>query len=136
MEKELVSSLYMSYKKVQILFASIAEQMGLDPAPLLALKRLWDQDGLTITELSDKLFLKASTITSLIDRMERDGLVHRERNQDDRRVVRVYLTNKAKELKEQYPGLDRLINEKIAGKMSDKEIENLVTLLKKLETLL
>ncbi|ABO51805.1 transcriptional regulator, MarR family [Desulforamulus reducens MI-1] len=136
MENKLALSLYMAYKKIQIEFSGLADKMGLDAAPLSALLKLWRNDGLTITELGEKMFLKASTITSLIDRMERDGLVCRERNQEDRRVVRIFLTDKAKGLKGQYPSLDESIKAKISGKMSEDEVEDLIALLNKLESLL
>ncbi|SHF43888.1 MarR family winged helix-turn-helix transcriptional regulator [Desulforamulus putei] len=134
MESKLAFSLYMAFKKMQIQFGNLAEQMGLDPAPLSALLKLWRQDGLTVTELGDKLFLKASTITSLVDRMERDGLVRRERNQEDRRVVRIFLTEKAKNLKEQFPGFEEYIQDKIKGHFTEEELETLIKLLSKLES--
>ncbi|GAB6159110.1 hypothetical protein JCM39194_23100 [Desulfotomaculum varum] len=136
MESKLALSLYLAYKKLQIHFTNLAEQMGLDPAPLSALLKLWCQDGLTITELGDKLFLKASTITSLIDRMERDGLVYRERNREDRRVVRIYLTEKAKQIKNKFPGFEEHIQEVIKGKFTPEEQETLIKLLRKLESTL
>lgn len=136
MDTRLAFSLYMAFKKMQIQFGTLAEQMGLDPAPLSALLKLWRQDGLTITELGDKLFLKASTITSLVDRMERDGLVRRERNQEDRRVVRVYLTEKAKNLKGQFPSFEDHIQSQIKDHFSQEETDELIRLLNKLENLL
>jgi DNA-binding MarR family transcriptional regulator len=134
MDNKLALSLYMTFKKMQINFSNFAEQMGLDAAPLSALIKLWRQDGLTITELGDKLFLKASTITSLVDRMERDGLVRRERNQDDRRVVKIFLTKKATDLEAQMPSFEEYIYKKIKDKITDEETELLIKLLNKLES--
>lgn len=136
MENKLAFSLYMAFKKMQIQFSDLAEQMGLDPAPLSALLKLWRQDGLTITELGDKLFLKASTITSLIDRMERDGLVRRERNLEDRRVVRIFLTEKARNLEGQFPSFEEYIQDKVKDRFTAEEIETLIRLLNKMEAAL
>lgn len=127
-------SIYMAYRKMQIHFGGIAEEMGIDSAPLSALTKLWREDGLTITELGEKLFLKASTITSLIDRMERDGLVRRKRNQEDRRVVKIYLTPKAKELQKEFPNFEESLIEKIQDKLSQEEISTLIELLGKFES--
>lgn len=136
MDNALATSLYMTFKKVHNHFTSLAEQMGLDAAPLSALLKLWRQDGLTITELGDKLFLKASTITSLVDRMERDGLVRRERNQEDRRVVRIFLTEKAKNLESKFPNFEQYIAEKTKDKLTTEEHQLLIALLNKVESAL
>ena len=136
MDNVLATSLYMAFKKIRMHFTALAEQMGLDTAPLSALIKLWQYDGLTITELGEKLFLKASTITSLVDRMERDGLVRRERNHEDRRVVRIYLTEKARELQGKFPNFEQYIAEKTKGKLSKEETELLITLLNKMESAL
>lgn len=133
MDCKLSTSLYMAFKKMQIHFGIQAEQMGLDTAPLSALAKLWRQDGLTITELGDRMFLKASTITSLVDRMERDGLVRRERNEADRRVVKIYLTEKAMDLKKQYPSFADYLDDQIKSTFTPEEKETLIKLLNKLE---
>lgn len=54
-----------------------------------ALLHLIYHGSLTIGELGEKMYLACSTATDLIDRMERNGLVARERDKNDRRVVRL-----------------------------------------------
>ena len=133
MSQGLVSSLFMACKKMQMDFQCQAAQIGLDAAPYAALQKLWRQDGVTITELGEKLFLKASTITSLIDRMERDGLVQRQRDEEDRRVVKIYLTTRARNLKGKFPRFEEHCIEKIKPHFTQEEIQTLIQLLKKLE---
>lgn len=53
-------------------------------------------DGLTMQELSNKMNLKASTMTRIIDKLERDGYIKRERYEQDRRVVIALLTDKGR----------------------------------------
>lgn len=136
MDYTLATSLNIAYKKMYNHFNSLAEEMGLDAAPLSALLKLRRQDGLTITELGDKLFLKASTITSLVDRMERDGLVRRERNKDDRRVVRIFLTEKARNLESKFPNFEQYIREKTKDKLTQEEYQLLIVLLNKMSSAL
>ncbi len=67
------------------------------PAYIGALMPLWQEDGLKLVELSRRSGLETSTMTGLIDRMERDGLVERCDDANDRRVQLVYLTEKGRQ---------------------------------------
>lgn len=68
------------------------------PAYLWALLSLWRSDGLRVVELAREAALETSTMTGLLDRMERDGLVMRTPDADDRRTLRIYLTHEGKRL--------------------------------------
>jgi len=62
------------------------------PAYLSVLLSLWNEDGLKANELGKRAGLEPSTMTGLLDRMERDGLVKREPDPNDRRAHRIHLT--------------------------------------------
>jgi DNA-binding MarR family transcriptional regulator len=62
------------------------------PAYLGVLMSLWRKDGLKVVELGRKAGLEPSTMTGLIDRMERDGLVARSADPKDRRAQQIRLT--------------------------------------------
>lgn len=64
----------------------------------LALQWLIDEGGLTIGELSQKNGLAFSTTTDLVDRMEKNELVKRIRDTNDRRVVRIEVLDKGKKI--------------------------------------
>jgi DNA-binding MarR family transcriptional regulator len=59
---------------------------------LLAVRGSSDPDGSTIGEVADALFLRHHTATELVDRAETAGLIRRERDRDDHRVVRLRIT--------------------------------------------
>ncbi len=59
---------------------------------------LWVGDGITIGELGQRVALDGSTITGILDRMEKNGYVERRPNAEDRRSALVYLTQKAREV--------------------------------------
>ena len=61
---------------------------------------LWETDGITVKALGDKLFLDSGTITPLVKRLEARGLVRRERDKQDERQVRIYLTEEGRALRE------------------------------------
>lgn len=63
---------------------------------------LWQQDGISLRELADKTGLAATTLTSMVDRMEKAGLVCRVPDKNDRRKTLLALTEKAKSLEKDY----------------------------------
>ncbi|GEN55960.1 putative HTH-type transcriptional regulator YsmB [Halolactibacillus alkaliphilus] len=64
----------------------------------IALQWLLEDGDLTIGELSNKINLAFSTTTDLVDRMEKNVLVERKRDTKDRRVVRIHLLDKGREI--------------------------------------
>jgi MarR family transcriptional regulator, organic hydroperoxide resistance regulator len=72
-------------------FASAGLQ-GVRPAYLGVLMNLWREDGLSAVELARGAGLEPSTMTGLLDRMERDQLLVRRADPEDRRAQRIYLT--------------------------------------------
>ncbi|MGY0693149.1 MarR family winged helix-turn-helix transcriptional regulator [Virgibacillus sp. FSP13] len=67
----------------------------------IALQWLIDEGDLTIGELSKKNGLAFSTTTDLVDRMEKNKLVERKRDTNDRRVVRIHVLKKGKTIIEE-----------------------------------
>jgi DNA-binding MarR family transcriptional regulator len=86
--------------------SSIVKQKGreilanfpITPPQFVALQWLNEDGDMTIGELSNKMYLACSTTTDLIDRMEANELVERVRDTNDRRVVRIHLKEKGKEI--------------------------------------
>ena len=74
----------------------IKEELNITPGQMSVLYALYNGDGITITELSKKCYLDNSTLTGVIDRLEKSELVLRGEHPDDRRQLRIYLTDAAK----------------------------------------
>ena len=70
------------------------------PAYLCVMMSLWKEDGLKVIELGKKAGLEPSTMTGLLDRMERDGLVSRTMDPRDRRVLRIYLNETGRNVRD------------------------------------
>lgn len=92
--------------------------------------------GLTIGELSEHLGLANSTVSGIVDRLQRDGWTRRVRNEIDRRKIKVVLTEKAMELFKQAPRNAEDFWHSTVGRLSDKEQEALVENLKKLKSVM
>lgn len=80
-----------------------ARERGLTGPQLSVLKILEATGDLSLTELSERMSAKNSTITGIVDRMERDALVVRDRSSSDRRVVLIRATDKGRELARSVP---------------------------------
>ena len=63
---------------------------------------LWQQNGVPIREISRKTGLSAATLTGMLDRMEKAGLVHRVDDPNDRRKQLIELTDEARNLQKEY----------------------------------
>jgi DNA-binding MarR family transcriptional regulator len=86
------------YSESRRVTRAVADQYGLTGSQLLVVKILEEGQGTSLSELSERLRAKNSTVTGIVDRMERDGIVTRTRSETDRRVVHLGLTGKGKKL--------------------------------------
>ena len=95
------------------------------------LDALWQQDGLSANEISQRTGLASSTLTGMLDRMETAGLIRRSRSAEDRRVVRVFLEAKAQSGREQYTDVSEKMTEIYFRGFTEEEISSFEGLLKR-----
>jgi DNA-binding MarR family transcriptional regulator len=76
----------------------LLSRIDLYPGQEFLLVSLWPQDGLTHTEVAEHLCVQPATISRMLDRLVKTGLVQRRTDAEDQRVSRVYLTEKGREL--------------------------------------
>lgn len=95
----------------------------------------WNKEkgGMTIGELSEHIGLANSTVSSIVDRLERDDWTERRRSDDDRRKIKVILTDQAVELFRQAPKDAEEFWSNTIGRLSDEEQDALVESLIKLK---
>lgn len=79
--------------------ATLAE-LGLHVGQEMVLSHLWKKDGLTPSELTERLGVEPPTVTNTLSRMEKAGLLERCRDPGDARCTKVYLTDKGRQLRE------------------------------------
>ncbi|HQT00271.1 MAG: MarR family transcriptional regulator [Hydrogenophilales bacterium 16-64-46] len=73
-------------------FHEVEKACGVSSAQIWALSALRDTPGMKVSELAQALSIHASTASNMLDKIEKAGLIRRERNSADQRVVRLYLT--------------------------------------------
>ena len=100
------------------------------PAYLCVLMSLWQEDGLKVIELGKRAGLEPSTMTGLLDRMERDDLVTRSPDLHDRRVLRINLTKTGQQVRGPVLSVvDRVLTDIFAG-IPDDDISQTKNLLR------
>ncbi len=101
--------------------------VALGPFPILLL--LWEQEGLTQTEIARRLDFEQPTISNTLKRMERDGLIEFAPDPTSRKRILVRLTQKAKALRLALTGEAEAVNQAASAKMSHEEIREFKYLL-------
>jgi DNA-binding MarR family transcriptional regulator len=94
----IVEAIVYLYTESRRITKGIAGRYGLTGPQLAVVKMLEPVGKLSLSELSAQIRARNSTVTGIIDRMEREGLVVRRRSAEDRRVVNIELTQKGEEL--------------------------------------
>ena len=102
------------------------------PAYLGVLMSLWQDDGPRVVELGRRAGLEPSTMTGLIDRMERDGLVTRAADPADRRALRIRLTDRGRAAQEPVTRVVVKTLDEVLDGISETDIATLKDTLRKL----
>ena len=125
---EAIIYLYTESRRITKELAKRADLTG----PQLTVVKLLEQVGdLSLSELSDKIRAQNSTVTGIIDRMEREGLVLRERSKEDRRVVHIGLTAKGSALAKEIPVEPMEIFKGALESLSVQEMRDLMRIMTK-----
>ena len=81
-------------------YKPMLDRLGLTYPQYLVMLVLWEQDGVPVKEIGERLFLDSGTLTPLLKRLEAAGFVKRTRSTEDERQVIVALTAQGEALKE------------------------------------
>lgn len=100
------------------------------PSQYGVLSCLWQREFATSKQISEILCLELSTISGVLDRMQKKNLVDRIVNKDDRREVRIYVTQKGKLLQEPIQKIIEEVNQEVLSGFSENEISNLKEMLR------
>lgn len=112
----------------------ILNSYTITPPQFVALQWLFEHGDMTIGDLSNKMYLAFSTTTDLVDRMEKNELVVRVREEQDRRVVRIKLLKEGERIIEEVIKKRQDYLETVLEDFSADEVERFSYLLEKLHT--
>ena len=99
LDLQLCFALYEAQRAMVQAYRSELEPLGLTYPQYLAFLVLWEEDGVSVSRLGERLRLDSGTLTPLLKRLESQGLVRRRRASDDERRVEIHLTAKGAALK-------------------------------------
>ena len=121
-----------AYQKLFARFRDLLAPYNITPQQFALLAFLWRQDGLSQVELAEKTEVDRTTLSGLIDRLEKQELVRRQPNPGDRRAWLVTLTAAGRELEKVLPPLVIQLRQQVSRKLSSDEYNQLCSLLNKL----
>lgn len=111
LDDQLCFGLYAASRAVTGLYRVVLDDLGLTYPQYLVMLALWEQDRRQVKELGTLLNLDSGTLSPLLKRLEKIGLVRRERQADDERSVRVSLTEDGAALEDRAAGIPAIIGD-------------------------
>ncbi|STO31076.1 Organic hydroperoxide resistance transcriptional regulator [Fusobacterium necrogenes] len=121
--------LTISQNKVFQYFSDELKQFKLTPSQYGVLKCIWENSPQTPKQIGKVLFLEASSISGVLDRMQKNGLIIREIDNNNRRNILIYPTEKALELREEVEKIVNKLNKHFLDKLSEEERKKFRTFL-------
>ena len=101
LENQLCFALYATSLAMGKVYKPLLDELGVTYPQYLVMLVLWEADGLTVSEIGERLYLDSGTLTPLLKRLEAAGLVRRRRDPEDERRVLVRLSPGGRKLKQQ-----------------------------------
>jgi DNA-binding MarR family transcriptional regulator len=131
LEQEVFLNLWRTYDRLRLVEEELFGRYDLTPQQYNALRllRAARSEGLPTLSLADRLVSRAPDITRLLDKLETRGLVRRHRPADNRRVVRVVLTEVGAALLAELAAPLRACHARQLGHLSEEELHRLIDLL-------
>lgn len=100
LDNQLCFALYSASLQMTKLYKPLLDEIGLTYPQYVTMLSLWEEDGVTVGALGERLFLDSGTLTPLLKRLEAAGLVTRTRNEADERQVLIHVTPEGRALKQ------------------------------------
>ena len=100
LDNQLCFPLYAAARNVTGMYTPWLTPLGLTYTQYIVFLVLWEKDGVSVTEIGEKLMLDNGTLSPLLKKMEQAGYVERRRSRDDDRVVVITLTEAGRALQE------------------------------------
>lgn len=130
-EKSIGFLLAKAYQRACAIFKEEFSDYELTPQQFGLLGFLWQKDGLSQAELSERSQIDRTTIGGLIDRLEKEGLVKRLPHPEDRRAYCIRLTEKGKALEAELTPIANRTLERFTARITGEEHETMKRLLEK-----
>jgi DNA-binding MarR family transcriptional regulator len=109
LDRQLCFAVYAASLAMTKVYKPLLQPLGLTYPQYLVMLVLWERDGLTVSELGERLSLDSGTLTPLLKRLEANGLLQRQRDTTDERRVLLHLSAAGRTLKAQARAVPRAV---------------------------
>ncbi|SDN92131.1 MarR family winged helix-turn-helix transcriptional regulator [Pseudomonas jinjuensis] len=123
LDNQLCFALYSTSLQMTKTYKPLLQELGLTYPQYIAMLVLWEQDGITVGEISARMLTDPGSLTPLLKRLEGEGLITRTRSSADERVVELHLTDRGRALRKQAEAIPSCILE-----ASGQSVEDLLAL--------
>ena len=140
LDNQICFRLYTASRLITQAYTPILTALGITYPQYLVLMVLWEKDNQPVNDIAHRLLLETNTITPLLQRMEKLGIVSRKKGEQDKRQQIVSLTKKGKQLEEEaYAKIPSGMGEQLSAcpmKSEDyqtlaQDLDSIITTLKK-----
>lgn len=100
LDNQLCFSLYATSKEIIRRYKPLLDKFDITYTQYITLLALWEQDGILVKTLGERLYLDSGTLTPLLTKLESKGLIVKVKDTKDSRETTIHLTGKGRELKE------------------------------------
>ncbi|SRR5579883_224055 len=123
--KKILHNFLSTAKQVRLRFeAKLAEAGGSVPI-WLVLNTLQDSEGMTQTQLAERIHIECPTLTRHLDRLEASDLIERRNDPEDRRITRIYLTAKGCSLHSELLAVAERFEAQLIENLTDVQVAHL-----------
>ncbi len=119
LDNQLCFALYSTSLMLTKVYKPLLQSIGLTYPQYLAMLVLWQEDGITVGEISSRLLTDPGSLTPLLKRLEAEGLITRTRSSADERVVELRLTPQGRALQKQAEAFPACIAEALGQSGSE-----------------
>src|SRR5881392_3069621 len=98
LDNQLCFAVYSTAHAFNRVYKPLLDKLGLTYPQYLVMLVLWEQDGILVKDIGERLFLDSGTLTPLLKRLEAGGLLERNRDRQDERQVRISLSEQGRAL--------------------------------------
>ena len=100
LDNQLCFRLYAASKEIIRQYSPLLDDLDLTYTQYITLLVLWEKDQISVKELGSKLYLDSGTLTPLLNKLKKKGLIEKNKHEKDGRELIISLTEKGKNLKE------------------------------------
>jgi MarR family transcriptional regulator, organic hydroperoxide resistance regulator len=109
LDNQLCFALYAATHAITRVYRNALESTGITYTQYLVMLALWENGQMTVKSVADRLDLDSASLTPILKRLEVAGLVSRQRNKTDERVVEITLTNKGLAMQDEVASIQKRV---------------------------